>query len=163
MKRLSTIIIFSVCAAVWSSCARQTVEIGSLTDADWRAMHETVTKLCAAYKDTGERDEDGQPPALRGANIPESLRYLRPQRVWIVSGSATIELWHTPAGDDTIYFSRDDHGIWTITVHEGSYVNKERVVWKSKNEPNKAPVPTATSVTPAADAPVAPAAAAAHL
>ena len=31
------------------------------------------------------------------------------------------------------------------------------------NEPNKALVPTATSVTPAADAPVAPAAAAAHL
>jgi hypothetical protein len=34
---------------------------------------------------------------------------------------------------------------------------------RSKPEPNKALVPTATSVTPAADAPVAPAAAAAHL
>jgi hypothetical protein len=34
---------------------------------------------------------------------------------------------------------------------------------KPETEPNKAPVPTATSVTPAADAPAAPAAAAAHL
>jgi len=35
--------------------------------------------------------------------------------------------------------------------------------YAAKTEPNKALVPTATSVTPAADAPVAPAAAAAHL
>jgi hypothetical protein len=34
---------------------------------------------------------------------------------------------------------------------------------KEETEPNKALVPTAISVTPAADAPVAPAAAAAHL
>jgi hypothetical protein len=35
--------------------------------------------------------------------------------------------------------------------------------FKAKAEANHAPVPTDTSVTPAADAPVAPAAAAAHL
>ena len=52
--------------------------------------------------------------------------------------------------------------LYEVTVwydHAGKYIAHER---KSK-EANQAPVPTATSVTPAADAPVAPAAAAAQL
>jgi hypothetical protein len=119
------------------------VQIGSLTDADWRALQEKAAILCAGYTEPKQRDADGEVPALRGPDIPESLRYLRPQRAWIRPNSVMIELWHTPAGDDTIWVDRGVDGTWTITIHEGSWRNKERIVWSSKKEPNQALEPTA--------------------
>jgi predicted restriction endonuclease len=41
-------------------------------------------------------------------------------------------------------------------------VDKKKIVWKNRNRPNKPLEPTATAVTPAADAPGAPSSAVAH-
>jgi len=58
----------------------------------------------------------------------------------------------------------DDDSIKVITSERRKMMARfVEASFEEKTEPNQASVPTATSVTPAADAPVAPAAAAAHL
>ena len=66
---------------------------------------------------------------------------------------------------DCVQLQRSEHkGVWIVYFQAEHWKSKIKVDFSSQgNRPNQALVPTATSVTPAADAPVAPAAAAAHL
>jgi hypothetical protein len=85
---------------------------------------------------------------------------------------ADMEKWEKEETTSVVYlevegvFEHARNGIDKQFGHLNMYANKftvRRILQYRRDEPNKAPVPTATSVTPAADAPVAPAKTAAHL
>ena len=88
----------------------------------------------------------------------------------ILAGSSgadvTVRFKMSKFGEVRIYVSSLDGSADKVeaTVVGGSFPSDpSHWYFNQTKEPNKALVPTATSVTPAADAPVAPAAAAAHL
>lgn len=67
-------------------------------------------------------DRDGIP-------IPESLAYLKPQRVWISASGATIELLHMMDSDTTLFVERGKDGSWSVSGHFGDYMNPRRLLW----------------------------------
>jgi len=137
MKKLPAIIILAAVMFIPGCGLRDSqVRIRSLTDADCRALLQAVIPLCTAAEPTKDEDRNDSNAWLRGASIPASLMYLKPQRVFLTNTKAIIELWHTPAGDDSIYVMDAGDGVWQISVHQGDYLNKDRLIWTSKRKTN---------------------------
>lgn len=136
MKRSAVLLVFLAGILALTGCRlRESQErIRSLTEDECRALVDKVIPLCAATAPKKKGDADDSRDWLRGSEIPRTLRYLNPRRVYLSDSAATIELWRGGTGDDTIYVIRDDGGNWMVSVHEGDLLNKDRLIWPAEQK-----------------------------
>ena len=111
--------------------------VADFSDADYVALVNKVERLMSEYHPSGDPAAD-RVAAYNGMPVPDSLAYLRPQRVWISADSAQIELLHMMDSDTTLYVERSKEGKWSVSGHFGDYMNKTRTLWKEP-EPNERP------------------------
>jgi len=131
-----------------------------------------IERIITDSKDLLARDHISPPPSsdrddtmewFGYSGLPAEYADLKPVRVWLNRG--TVNLCFYRGGDYSVNLDVDwpDKKDAIATLSWGDFRSeKTEVIWRKK-APNQALVPTVMSVTPAADAPVAPGTTAAHL
>jgi hypothetical protein len=105
-------------------------QIAGFSEKDNVALVNAVALLTSQYEPPENTEAALEMEPHKGARIPDSLVYLKPQRVWITRDSVRIELLHMMDADTTLFVKRGEDSLWTITGHFGDYMNKERFLWK---------------------------------
>lgn len=115
--------------------------VQSLTSQDFERLHAATVRLCASYESVRQDEmvgSSGDGKVLFEPDIPEEFAFLSPQAVRFTDSWATIYLYKTPAGEDSITIGRNEDGAWTVRIHAGDWKNPESdVIWTSEGGSNR--------------------------
>lgn len=132
-KALIEIALFAASADRYFRDEAQTEKkIMAMSADEFRDLAKRVETL---LKDSAHVPEKTDTIDRDGIPIPESLAYLKPQRIWISEDGATVELLHMMDSDTTLFVERSKDGSWSVSGHFGDYMNPRRLLWAEAKVP----------------------------